>query len=152
MHPKCIRSCISVQNPYKYPSYKQIPKLIVDSDLCSKCLLEQDTVLHSLWSCTLKVPHVVKVLQFLRRDCYVKENITLQLYIFGVKDNLGLNHIILELKKEVFYNWCAGVGEVTFCERFISKMRRIMIKEKQIMLEKDNFEKYFEKWNEFIYL
>ena len=24
-----------------------------------------------------------------------------------------------------------------------------MIKEKQIMLEKDNFEKYFEKWNEF---
>ena len=28
-------------------------------------------------------------------------------------------------------------------------MRRIMIKEKQIMIEKDNFEHYIEKWSEF---
>ena len=123
---------------------------IADSNLCSKCLSEQDTVLHSLWSCTLKVPYVVKVLQFLRRDCNITENITLQSYIFGFKDKIGLNHILLELKKEIFYNWREGVGEVTFCEQFITKMRRIMIKEKQIMIEKDSFELYVEKWNEFM--
>ena len=58
---------------------------IVDSSICSKCLLEQDTVLHSLWSCTLKVPHVAKILKFLKINCNVKGNITLQHYIFGVK-------------------------------------------------------------------
>ena len=115
---------------------------IADSNLCSKCLSEQDTVLHSLWSCTLKVPYVAKILQFLERDCNVTD-------IFGFKDNIGLNHILLELKKEIFYNWSEGVGEVTFCERFITKMRIIMIKEKQIMIEKDNFEHYIEKWNNF---
>ena len=66
---------------------------IVDSSICSKCLLEQDTVLHSLWSCTLKVPHVAKILKFLKINCNVKENITFQHYIFGFKDNIGLNHI-----------------------------------------------------------
>ena len=41
------------------------------------------------------------------------------------------------------------MGKVTFCERFITKVRKIMIKEKHIMIEKDNSETYSEKWKEF---
>ena len=85
----------------------------------------------------------------LKINCIVQKNINMQPYIFWVKDNIGLNHNLLELKKEMFYNWSEGVGEVTFCERFITKVRKIMIKEKQLMMEKDNFENYFEKWKEF---
>ena len=123
---------------------------VLDSDICSKCQAEQDTVLHRLWLCPLIVPHVAKIIQFLKIDCKVKENILLEPYIFGFKVNMGLNHILLELKKEIFYNWNGNVGVVTFCERFITKMRNIMVKEKQIMISKDLFEDYFDEWKEFM--
>ena len=51
--------------------------------------------------------------------------------MFGFKTNVALNHIFLEFKKEVFYNFDKNVGVDTFCERVISKIRKNMIKEKK---------------------
>ena len=57
-------------------------------------------------------------------------------YLFGFKDNKGLNHILIELKKELFYNWDVNVEVDAFCERFLVKIRKLMVKEKHIMLGK----------------
>ena len=59
-----------------------------------------------------------------------------------------LNHILIELKKELFYNWIVNIGVDTFCERFLAKIRKLMVKEKHIMLSKKLFDKYSEKWNQ----
>ena len=58
-------------------------------------------------------------------------------YLFGFKDNKGLNHILIELKKELFYNWDVNVEVDAFCERFLVKIIKLMVKEKHIMLGKN---------------
>ena len=132
------------------PTNKYLKRYKVkDSDICSKCLIEQDTVLHSLWSCPSIVPFVSKIIEFLKIDCNVKEDISTVPYIFGFKNNTGLNHILIELKKYIFYNWKEGVGIVAFCERFKAKIRKIIVMEKHLMISDKKFEIFFSKWKEF---
>ena len=70
-------------------------------------------------------------------------------YLFELNNNKGLNHILIELKKELFYNWDVNVEVDTFCEQILAKVRKLMVKEKQIMLAKNLFDKYSDKWNQF---
>ena len=85
---------------------------VIPTDTCSKCLVSQDTIIHSLWQCQIKGPYVAKILNFLKSECKVTETLSIQPFIFGFRDNMGLNHVLLELKKEIFYNWRENVGEV----------------------------------------
>ena len=120
-----------------------------DSDICSKCELVTDTVPHSLWFCPLVVPYVDKFLEFLRQTCRIQENIGILEYIFGVKSNVALNHILIELKKEVFYNFDANVSVDAFCEQIIGKVRKIMIKEKNCIKSDKTYNQYNKKWENF---
>jgi hypothetical protein len=132
------------------PTNKYLKRYQVqDSDICSRCELSQDTVLHNLWQCALIVPYVAKISRFLKIDCKVDENITMKPYLFGFKHAIGLNHILLELKKEIFYNWSANISVVTFCEHFMVKIKKIMVKEKEVMISNDHFGDYFDKWKQF---
>ena len=72
-------------------------------------------------------------------------------YIFGFQDNnfVGLNHILLELKKELFYNWEENVNIDAFFVNFRKKIMHLMIKEKQIALSTDKLELFTEKWKLF---
>ena len=56
---------------------------------------------HSTWACVSIVPYVAHVIGFLRTECRIVVDITLIEYIFGFQDKyfVGLNHILLELKK-----------------------------------------------------
>ena len=72
---------------------------------------------------------MAKIFKFLKIDCKVEQNITLKTYLFGFNNALGLNHILLELKKEIFYNWNVNFSVDTFCEHFMVNVRKIMIKE-----------------------
>ena len=46
---------------------------------------------------------------------------------------------MLELKKEILYNWNANISISTFCEHFMVKVRKIMIKEKEIMITNEQY-------------
>ena len=72
-------------------------------------------------------------------------------YIFGIQGQefLGLNHILLELKKEIFYNWRENVGVDAFLESFKLKIKHLMIKEKQIAISGTDFESFVEKWKNY---
>ena len=74
---------------------------IKDSDVCRRCDNGQDTVVHSISSCQILVPYVDKIVNFLKTECTVNENITEKSYIFECKSR-GLNHISLELKRRFF--------------------------------------------------
>ena len=90
---------------------------------------------------------MAKIFQFLKIDCTVEQNITLKTYLFGF--NNAFNHILLELKKDIFYKWNANLSDVTFCEHFIVKIRKIMIKEKDIMITNEHYDEFVEKWKMF---
>ena len=55
--------------------------------------------------------------------------------------------IINQLKSKVIINLDMNVA--AFCEYFVNRIRRIMIKEKSIMIENNNFELYDQKWVDF---
>ena len=74
--------------------------------------------------------------------------LSLKSLIFGCQDR-GLNHIILELKKELFYSKELNMNLDTFCEHLERKIKRIMIKEKTIMIENGQFDEYDVKWKKF---
>ena len=122
-----------------------------DSEMCGRCLLEVDTVLHSMWLCSRLVPYIWHVFHFLKVNCKIGVDINMIRYIFGFQGHefLGLNHILLELKKETFYNWDENVGVEAFLESFKQKIKHLVIKEKQISLSKNNFESFVEKWKNY---
>ena len=62
---------------------------------------------------------------------------------------MGLNQIFLELKKEVFYNKNLNACLVSFGEQFVAKIRKIIVKEKQIMMANNKFEDFCTKWQDF---
>ena len=69
------------------------------------------------------------------------DTINAENYLFGFMGlkKEGINHILLELKKLIFYNWCAKIGVDAFCEQLKSKVKTIMIKEKSIALSYNRF-------------
>ena len=123
---------------------------IRDSDICNKCQVSTDTVLHRLWQCQLVVPFVVKIAEFLKQQCNLQENIECMQFIFGFKNNAALNQIIIELKKELFYNWDIYADLDIFLEIFVAKVRKIMIIEKNCIKSETNFKQYCNKWEKFI--
>ena len=46
---------------------------------------------------------------------------------------------LLELKKPIFYSITADLDPPTFCDQFYNKIKSIIIKEKRISLNNDNF-------------
>ena len=125
---------------------------VKDSVICSKCNLLTDTVSHCLWSCQLLIPYVDHFIGFLKQNCGLQENVGIVEYIFGFKTNMALNHILLEFKKEAFYNFDTNIGVNTFCERIISKILRIIIKEKNCVNSKKMYELFVKKWENLTFI
>ena len=123
-----------------------------DTELCTRCGNETDTVLHSTWACVSIVPYIAHVIEFLRTECGIGVDITMIEYLFGFQDNkfVGLNHLLLELKKELFYNWVENVSINAFFVNFKTKIMHLMIKEKQIALSKNKLDLFIEKWKLFV--
>ena len=119
-----------------------------DSDTCSKCDIETDTVLHSTWLCICVAPHITCLVSFLKNHCKVRVDITMITYLFGFQgtEYQGLNHILLEFKKYIFYSWEEDVTVLNFFEAFRRKIMHLIIKEKQIAVKSDNFETFANKW------
>ena len=125
--------------------------LIADSELCTRCLECADTVYHNMWQCSRLTLYFTTCFEFLRSDCNLVDTITAENYLFGFMGlrKEGINHILLELKKHIFYNWCAEIGVDAFCEQLKSKVKTIIIKEKAIALNNNRLTLFSEKWEQF---
>ena len=108
---------------------------IRDSDQCTRCLQCVDTVYHSTWQCSRLTSYISAGLEFVQRNTHV-DNITVNNYLFGYggSENAALNHVLLELKKHLFYNWSENTNIDAFCEHFASILRSLIIKENIIAL------------------
>ena len=122
---------------------------ILESELCNKCAVRSDTVLHRLYQCQLLVPYRDKIIFFLTQQCQIQENISLKDYMFGFSNNQGLNHALLELKKLIFYTWDPNIEIDAFLDLFIDKIRKLIIKEKQCVVSNKLYEQFNTKWEKF---
>ena len=152
---KCTKSTFDRTFQYKImthilPTNQYLTRYrIRDSNICSKCDQLPDTVSHCLWSCQLLVPYINNFVEYLKLNCKIQENVGVVPYIFGFENNPALNHIFLELKKELFYNFDQNVSPVAFCEQVLNNIRKIMVKEKQCIKSDKMFDLYLEKWEKF---
>ena len=123
---------------------------VKDFNTCDNCI-ERDSVEHRLYECEKVVPIIQIVIDFLERECQIGENINMINYLFGFngESNLALNHIILELKKMIFYNLLEFNNPEAFCEHFFSKIRALIIREKYVAEKNDQLETFYKKWNKF---
>ena len=71
--------------------------------------------------------------------------------MFGFQGNnfLGLNQVLLELKKILFINFEENVRVEQLLERFKMRIMHLIIKEKMIALGVDKFEAFKIKWENF---
>ena len=124
-----------------------------DSDVCERCGIESDTVVHRLYECGLICRSVKQILRTLHLKCK-QPYIAMTEYLFGRAGNshLALNHITLELKKTIFYSSIEFLNLSEFKEQFLNQIRALMRKEKSIFYRKKEYVKFEEKWANFIYI
>ena len=125
-----------------------------DSDLCDLCKLECDTIVHRLYDCEIVSNLVGQILDILYVESSQTEDISMVDYLFGLAGNeyIALNHIILELKKLIFYSDLALLNFPGFKDLFFSKVRALIIKEKYMSQKSQSYEKFEEKWKEFTFI
>ena len=124
---------------------------VKESDVCHLCNLERDTIVHRLYECETIVLKIEDVFEYLHLKCSVSRRITLTDYLFGMmgSEHLGLNHILLELKKYVFYSSAECISSPSFFNIFLLKIRNLIIKEKIIAQRDSNFSAFCIKWKFF---
>ena len=125
---------------------------IKDDDTCENCHKECDTIIHRLYDCELIGLHIEKILNFLKLECNKMYEISMIEFLFGKSGEqfLALNHVVLELKKLVFYASKEFLSSEDFPELYYAKIKALIIKEKRISLDNDKYETFSNKWNDFI--
>ena len=137
------------------PTNEYLKKYKVQSeDKCPNCFLECDTIIHRLYNCIKVVPIISDIFVLLIENCQAIEKLNMLDYLFGVpgQQNKGVNHILIELKKKIFYSLLSDSNPVLFCQNFKNEIIQIIIKEKEIALRKGNLLKFYDKWDSFMYL
>ena len=118
-----------------------------DSDRCTFCKTEKETIRHLLWDCTYSETFWKRVLDWITNNTshLCAFNITEQLVIFGVEDNVVtdrvLDLIILMAKHYIFRCRCLKVTPNIVC--FSREVKQRAAIQKHIWLMKDNLTMYF---------
>lgn len=126
-----------------------------DNYFCSRCAEslidppERDDIMHSLFLCPQIRPFLSKIFKFLTDDCKAVPNISHIDYFLGSKENIGLNCLLLELKKFIFYNFDHNSNVDIQINMFKSRLKRIIILEKRYYLRRDKIDYFHEKWEKF---
>ena len=117
-------------------------------------MIECDTIVHRLYECEVVSRLLCQILNTLHRKCSQTKDISLVEYLFGKvgKKYLALNHVILELKKLIFYSDSTLLSYHGFTELFEYKVRALMIKEKKVFQRKNGYSIFEEKWRDFTYI
>ena len=100
---------------------------VKDTNICEKCDLEFDSIDHSLYSCSQIVPVLSNFFQFLKKECNISVEFDMVQYLLGYSgnENFGLNQVLLELKKAIFYSW----GNNMDCNTFLNKWNIMLRKQ-----------------------
>ena len=137
------------------PTNKYLEKYKVKSeDTCHNCLVECDSNIHRLYDCIKVVPIISYIFAYLIENCQAINKINMLDFLFGIpgQSNKGVNHVLLELKKKLFYSLLTDSNPLIFSEEFKNDIIYIMIKEKEIAIKKGCVLDFYAKWENLIYI
>ena len=124
---------------------------INDSDRCTFCKIEKETIRHPLWDCTYTETYLKRILDWITNNTshFRAFNITEQLVIFGVENNVVtdrvLDLIMFIAKHYIFKCRCLKVTpNFVCCSREVKQRATI---EKHIWFIKNNLTMYFSLWS-----
>ena len=123
-----------------------------DSDRYTFCKTEKETIRHLLWDCTYtETTFSNRILDWITNNTsHLRAfNITGQLVIFGVEDNVVTDRVLvlimLMAKHYIFRCGCLKVTPNFVC--FSKEVNQSTVIEKHIWLMKDNLTMYFSLWS-----
>ena len=150
MHKNVFKQCFQYKlSTYILPTNEYLKKYkVMDSDLCLRCNLEKDTIIHRLWECEKVVPFLRHILAELKQWEGSREQLSVEEFLFGT-DELGTNNFILELKIFLFYDFKENVQLYGNVDSFYHSIRRVIIKEKLLSRGKPKFDRFERKWRNF---
>ena len=124
---------------------------VKESATCDFCDLERDTIVHRLYECEVFASKLNDILIKVKKVCNLVEHISLTEYLFGKmgSENLGLNHVLLELKKYIFHASFECLNSPSLSDLFFNQIKKLIIKEKYIAIRDDKYEIFCLKWNNF---
>ena len=127
---------------------------VKDSNICSKCDTEFDSVYHSLYGCVKVVPIISNIFSLIVDKCKAIGHINMMDFFFGIPgiEYDGVNQVLIELKKFIFYDWKAEVCVDELCARFTLKIIKLIVKEKTIFLSSKKIDRFNTKWENFKYI
>ena len=120
---------------------------ISDTDKCTFCNEEEETIEHLLTTCKYTLPFWKKVIKWLKMY-NIRENLDELKILFGVLNNNCLdlvNHIIL-IGKHVIY-LCRSKKIKPEFNIFLNWMKRVAETEHDIAQRREVLDKYYKKWN-----
>ena len=126
---------------------------VKETNICDLCETETDTIVHRLYECELVSSLVESILGILQKKCQ-QPLLNMTEYLLGKpgSKHLALNHIVLELKKSIFYASKSFLQSPNFKDMFFKHIKELIIKEKIISHRKASFDKFEEKWTKFTYI
>ena len=125
---------------------------VLDTNVCLKCNVKPDFIVHKLWSCTA-IQHFIRTILNGASEWTSRENnISMVDYLFGIDDfNCeGLNHFLLEAKIFIFYSYMENESTEINVTHFYAHIKKLIITEKTIALKSSKYDQFAEKWAPFI--
>ena len=127
-----------------------------DNYYCERCqtdpnilIPERDNILHSLYSCPKLQPFLMALFDFIIQKCKITRSISEIEYLLGFLENEGLNCVLLETKKFIFYNFKHDKNINTQINMLKNRLRRIILLEKRHYYVINKIEHFHEKWKHF---
>ena len=70
-------------------------------------------------------------------------------YLFGIENQVGINHFWIEVKMFIFYDWKVEMNTDSNIKRFKNKIRRLIILEKHMSKCDTAYDRFVGKWENF---
>ena len=125
----------------------------VDNNICTRCQLERDTIEHSLFECDRIQSFLTRLTQWIQQELLIRDfELTMKNFLFGnigrSKINKGLEHILLEAKKYIFYELGdqANINAEFHMTAFVNRIKHLVMLERKIAENLNKMEKFEEKW------
>ena len=124
----------------------------IENNICKRCNLERDTIEHCLYDCEHIQPFLNLLSNWIQQELAVFNfEMTMKSFLFGDIENheinMGLEHILLEAKKFIFYEIKENNrnSELQFAS-FKNRIKNLISLERKIAANKNESNKFEQKW------
>ena len=136
--------------PVNYRLYKWKVK---DSDRCSYCFLQKETVEHLFVECTVEITFYKNVQNWAKSINIILPELNSYNVLFGItpwnKNNALANHFLLVYKQILFYHREKG-SNYSLLPHFINKLNTVVHLERIIAKSKNKLTTHDKKWKQFL--